>query len=544
MDKSRTSGVDEALERLVLCLAVQETAGLKKPPKLRRPEVSSAARSILSRLVQAQGAADQGILSRSSILFAYLRAVTALRRLTGTLWTAPGEALRVARDHANAHARRLRPVAPYATSSEDEATALRIATLLRVIGHRAEAVRVLVARLRSGLPSARVTAVLSDWLAEVGEGKAAALLPVVDGADQPVEPVPRHVPARLRYGVVVMTMFDTEVFRASLRSLVNSDFTGTIVVAEDGIEPTRACEEFARSLGVEYVKSPRWDGCAAVLNLGVAAMPADVDIVLSSHNDVLWPGRWFAALDRAWEYVWDTDKVSLLNLSYLQCSGWVSPGLKALFVEGRYDDLTWVLRSLREVPALMDRVQEVQARPGESPFGLGRDPWIDWIPELRQMTGRYSVAASFPVHVWREIGGFDPELVYAFDLQLLHHNMSRRRWALFVDNPPLLHLKSSDTEAISAEKTAEAGTRFLTSTYEGFQRKFGWHIEHFLNIYFSESTVVHRDAIVRAANERRFSDIDFVFDDFAERLSGRRLENCELTWCRSRGTCPYAQRPA
>jgi hypothetical protein len=182
--------------------------------------------------------------------------------------------------------------------------------------------------------------------------------------------------------------------------------------------------------------------------------------------------------------------------------------------------------------------------PGEAPFGLARDPWVDSPSALRQMTGRLSVAASFPVHVWREIGGFDPNLVYAFDLQLLHHNLTRRRWALFTDGPPVIHLKSSDTEAISAEKAAEAGTRFLDQTYDGFARKYGWHIEHFLNLYFSESTVVHRDAIVAGVNAGRFDEIDFVFDDFTERLATRTLENCELTWCRTRAVCPYDVRPS
>ena len=192
-----------------------------------------------------------------------------------------------------------------------------------------------------------------------------------------------------------------------------------------------------------------------------------------------------------------------------------------------------------EVPSLCSRVQDVQVKPEETPFGLARDPWVDWMPDLRQQTGRYSVGASFPLRLWREIGGFDPDLVYAFDLQFLHHALQYRRWAFFVNTPPLIHLKSSDTEYLTEEKVSQIGVQFLTTTYEGFQRKFSWHVEHFLNLYFSESSVVHRDAILHAANEGRFQDIDFVFDDFASRLATRRLDNCELTWCRVRSQCPY-----
>lgn len=230
--------------------------------------------------------------------------------------------------------------------------------------------------------------------------------------------------------------------------------------------------------------------------------------------------------------------MALLNLNYLQINPRVDALLTELFVNGEYDDLLWVLRAMRDVPSLCDRVQDVQVNPGEV-FGLARDPWIDWMPDLRQQTGRYSVGASFPLRVWRELGGFDPDLVYAFDLQFLHHALTHRRWAFFVNTPPLIHLKSSDTEHITQAKIEQIGGQFLTSTYDGFHQKYGWHIEHFLNLFFSESTVVHRDAIVHAANEGRFDDIDFVFDDFTDRLATRKLGNCELTWCRVRAQCAY-----
>lgn len=540
MVSSKRSGLEDILDHLILRLVVQEEAGLKNPPKVHSRESAGRARSLLRQAMDAWGH-DRVVLRPWRLMLVYVRLVIGLRRLTGRLWEDPLAAWRVAHQRMRGHSARLREVASYATSSPKEDQSLRLSILLRVMGHRAASASTLARRVQCGLASPWCNHFLGLLLADMGYAKAAAGLAATELPGP--APASAYAPRRLRYGVVVMTMFDTDIFRASVQSLKDSDYSGAIVVVEDGVEPARACEDFCRALGVTYVKNPVWEGCAAALNLGIRHLPQDTDIVLSSHNDVLWPGEWFADLDRAWDRVWDSDKVSLLNLSYLQCSGWVDASLKALFVRGRHDDLVWVLRSMREIPHLMNRVQDVQSRPGESPFGLGRDPLIDSMTDLRQMTGRSSVAASFPLHVWREIGGFDPGLVYAFDLQLLHHNLTAHRWALFVGNAPLLHLKSSDTEAISSEKKAEVGTRFLTSTYEGFQRKFGWHIEHFLNIYFSESTIVHREAILRAVNRGRFDEVDFVFDDFRRRLGDRTLSNCELTWCRSRAQCPYAALP-
>ncbi|MSO58076.1 MAG: glycosyltransferase family 2 protein [Thermoleophilia bacterium] len=534
--------IEAALERLIAAEAIHAAAGLRKLPRLaRRPRAARLARALLA--FAQRHAFDDPRLSRRWwvvrcwLLVCVLRLATAPLRDLHVLGL-----MRFARRQADTRVKRFngRDVAGYATSSPKDDQSVRIALLLRMMGRRADAVKVLADRLRGPQPSERSAAFLADWLREAGEKKAAEAL-----AAQREDSVPRrgaiepYVPPRLRYAVIVLTMFDTEVFRSSVLSLTESDYHGEIVVVEDGNEPREQCRAFCEQIGVGYVKSPAWDGCVASLNLGLDQVADRADVALFSHNDVLWPRTWLADLDRAWELVWDTGKVGLLNLGYMQFASRSGPALRRLFVEREYDDLLWMLRALREVPELMARVQDVQVGPGEEPFGLARDPWVDSMPDLRQMTGRLSVAASFPVKVWHELGGFDPDLVYAFDLQLVHHNLEHRRWSLFLNSLPLIHLKSSDTGAISAERVAEAGDRFMRNTYDGFARTYGWHIEHFLNLYFSESTVVHRDAIIAAANALRFDDVDFVFDDFAQRLRERRLDNCELTWCRTRAVCPY-----
>lgn len=541
-DAATPSGhLEEAFDRAVLKAAIQEVAGLKKPPKLKgRPRGTRVARYLL-RAAESRWGLTRVDLGPSGRLWLHAVLVIGLRLAMGTFWRLGLRSVwEAVRERVARHAERAGPGVGYVLSSPKEDQVVRVSFLMRMKGRRSDALRLLAARYRSPLPKARTTRLLASWLEENGETEAAATLLAGEApADTPRPAVKRHVPRRLRYGVVVLAMFDTEIFRASVRSLLESDFHGRVVVVEDGHTPVEGCRAFCESVGVGYVKNPSWTGCAAGLNLGIQHLESVMDVAFYSHSDVLWPPEWFADLDRAWETVYDTDKVGLLNLGYLQITSRVDPGLTGMFVGGRYEDLLWVLRALRELPPVMDRVQVVQAKPGEEPFGLARDPWVDWIPDLRQMTGRLSVAASFPVHVWREIGGFDPELVYAFDLQFLHHNLAHKRWTLFVNTSPVIHLKSSDTEAIPPELLEGIGPRLLDQTYDGFKRKYGWHIEHFLNLYFSESTVVHRDAILAAANRFRFNDIDFVFDDFAARLATRKLDNCELTWCRVRKECPH-----
>lgn len=531
--------VSEALDRLIVGVTTLELAGLKRAPKLvRRPKLAASAARLINYAERKLGLGNPD-LPPLRVAWLYAVLVVGLRVASRSFWALglPSLVPQI-RARMEAHAARAREVSGFVLSSPKEDQVVRTSLLLRLLGRHSAGLRLLVRRAQSDLPSSRSWRLLQRWLLEAGEAKAAAALP----AREPAEPRPvaaAHEPRRLRYGIVILTMFDTPILQTSIRSLLASDYRGDVVVVEEGNEPAEQCRTFCESVGVRYVKASTWQGCAAGVNQGIRMLAPDTDVVIACHNDVLWPPTWFADLDRAWESVWASDKVSLLNLNYMQINPRVDGMLTDLFLQGEYDDLLWLLRAMRDLPTLCDRVQDVQVKPGEGMFGLARDPWIDWMPDLRRQTGRYSVAASFPMHVWREIGEFDPGIVYAFDLQFLHHALVHRRWALFVATPPVIHLKSSDTEHITPEKIAEIGEKFFKSTYEGFHQKYGWHIEHFLNLYFSESTVVHGDAILRAVNEGRFADVDFVFDDFEQRLATRTLDNCELTWCRVRAQCPY-----
>lgn len=434
------------------------------------------------------------------------------------------------------------PAPGYVHSSASEDQVVRTSLFLRLLGRRREAMEVLLDRLGSGLDCEQSQVWLAHYLRVAGEKKAAAAL---QGEAVPTAhrtPSQKHR-SRLRYGIVMLTVFGSPVFRASLDSLCRSDFDGEIVVVEDGYQPGEACRETCEGAGVGYIKRARWEGSAAALNEGIGALAADTDIVLFVHNDILWPPEWFRWLDRAWDIIFDTERVGLLNLGYLQFTGKADLLLRELFAQGEYGHLRWLLTAIRDTPWLKsDRVQMSHPHAGERLFGLARDPWNDWVPDARFMTGRFSVAASFPRRTWQRLGGFDSSLPYGFDLELQMNCVTDRRWVLFANNPPLIHLASTDMPKIDAGR--RAATPEVQATLPAFQQKYGVDVQHFLNVWFSESTFIYADEITRAANALRFDDVDFVFDDFAQRLRERTLENCELTWCRMRSTCPYATTSA
>ncbi len=465
-----------------------------------------------------------------------------VRALVLKRWNARAFRWRDLRPHIDrlmaTHADRRAGAAAYETSAVDDSWPIRVSMLLGLLGRYEESVRVLVRRYEHHGPGDDVGHCLARLLEECHEGKTAALIRPSFPASSAGRRCLPAAAARRRHAIVMLTMFDSSVFRASLRSLTESDFCGQLVVVEDGALPEPSCRTAAEESGADYVRCESWVGSAAAMNRGIARLPPDTDTVTFVHNDVLWPARWFAPFDAAWNQVIDGGRVGLVNLPYLQFKRRQDAGLADLFARGRYESLLWLLRAMRGIPSLAANVQACEVLQGEHPFGLSRDPWNDWLPEARQMTGRFSVAASFPYAAWQALGGFSEDLPYGFDLELQQWSIRERRWMLFVDTPPLIHQVSSDTRALGVDHRMQFVQK-VKQTYAAFEARSGMALDHFLNIYFSEVALVHRGKIVPAVNRGAFEDIDFLFDVCQERLADTRLDNCEIAWCRRRATCPY-----
>lgn len=557
------AALEGALERLLLCNQVRELADYAAPVTIAQiPSTRGWVVSMVRRVYRS----GNGRGSRTGAWSLFRRVLLDvctllwLRMLLGR-----GKVWRIARTTAGAagrslvfhamryHARPSSDMTGYVNASDKEEPLIRVCLFLRTMKRYGACIDFLLQRLHSGLPAEQTRQWLAFFLREVGDRQAAAQLSsACPGKEMPgwLDRIGSVTPAEvgsspwsrsksgIAFGIVMPAMFDSEVFHRSLLSLLESDFQGQIVVVEDGYQPTRACESFCRQLPVTYIKNPRWTGPSASVNLGIEQLQPDTDVILYSHSDVLWPPHWFRSLDHAWEIVYASGKVGILNLSYLQFHAQSDAVLTELFMRGRYEDLLWVLRTRRGVQPPMDYVQHVENTDPGRLFGLGRDNWGDDPAKLRLMTGKFSIGASFPLETWRDLGGFDPDMPFGLDMELHYRNSVNRKWNLWVNNTPLIHLVSSDTSKLAGPDKARFG-EMDRKTYEGFARKTGWSVDHFYWTYFAETCVIYHDEIVEAANALRFSDIERVFDDLFERLKRKTLSSCELVWCRSRAVCPY-----
>ncbi len=422
----------------------------------------------------------------------------------------------------------------YVNCSEKEEPLIRVCMLLRTLRSYGSAVELALKRLESGMPDHRAREFAAFALREIGDESAATAISAT-AAPQTVKS--EKIKVKLKYSLVMPAMFNSDVFQASLLSLLNSDYAGDIIVVEEGNHKEKVCENFCRKLAVKYIKNPEWQGVAAALDLGIKSMPEDTDVVIYAHSDVLWPPDWFSQLDLAWEKTITTGKVALINLGYMQVKSDVEAILHHAFVTGKYDDLLSVMTAMKEVTVLADRVDDVQIKDKYQLFGLAMDPWNNNFTKIRMMTGRFSVGVSFPMRTCKAIK-IDTESSIGVDLELLMHALQNKKWSLWVNNKPLIHLVSSDTQRMKSNEKRKFEQDCLR-TYELFPKKYGWEIEHFLFTYFAETNVIYFDEIVKAVNSLRFSDIDYIFDDFFDRLKNKKCSSCELVWCNDRKKCKY-----
>jgi len=532
-EKVRSASFEAVLENLLISNQIRELTDLPVPVRIK--DLARMSRSLTALARQAY-AANSKALSKIGLL-RYIIILSLLRILLRRFYKGayPFSISQEIKRSIKASYQKMRnsdlrvsDITAYVRCSDKEEPLIRVCLLLRAMRRYGAAIEFLQKRYNSGLPEEETRKWLSLFLTEIGDKEAAAKLAPSE------KPLPSRASSttRLKYGIIITVMFDSEVFRTSLMSLLNSDFQGEIVVVEEGNNKEAVCESFCSKLPVRYIKNKRWSGVSHNVNLGIERLNPNTDIVIYAHNDIFWPPNWFGQLDHAWDKVYDLDKVGAIFLGYLQM---VSAD-ETLFTGSRYGNLSWLLKTMSEMPDQMGYVQNTQVKDTERLFGLALDPWNSDYSRLRMMTGRFSIANSFPLKMWQDIGGFDPEMSLGLEHELQEFCLKNRRWDLWINNTPLIHYMSVDTRKAGA---GQVEFNALDKTNELFAKKVGWEVDHLLSTYYGEVRIIYYDEIVNAVNKLRFGDIDFVFDDALKRLKTKRLSDCEIFWCHSRNSCKY-----
>ena len=264
------------------------------------------------------------------------------------------------------------------------------------------------------------------------------------------------------------------MFANNLKSLLDSNYTGDILVLEDGIIEERMHENTCKELGVNYIKYDKPSGPGSTMYEDVKIRSCDYDIVTHAHADVKFPNIWFSYLDDAWNDLIKYDKIYSINLN----------------VTHVYNNFTTVDGSKR--------------------YSLGWDTWNDNIEGIRQV-GRMSPVRSYPFKYFKDSKYEKPEEAEIHHINCLLYEINNRLWSLWLYAPDIYHY----TMAVPHDsRVFNFIVNNVNKSYEICKHRTGVDLDCTYFHWYSDILVLHRDEIINAFNKYKFDDIDYIFDEF------------------------------
>lgn len=290
--------------------------------------------------------------------------------------------------------------------------------------------------------------------------------------------------------VPVAARFDE--FDTCLESLVNSDYSGKLLVLEDGVSLDNVVGETCSRLGVQRYKFTHPSFYADMAKY-VACISGDYDTVTFAHSDIIYPKEWFKPLDMAWNDLIVYDKIGCLNMNVIH----------------RASNITWMT--------------------GKRRFELGWDIFNNGKYGIPQ-TGRLSPIFSMPSKHFRKMDHAEMGYTYIAELNYMIYRIQHKLWMIYLNTDPIIiHIGGADT----ARKTVgDVMMENLKGSYKKWMEISGIHIECSLYGWYSVIQMNHLEEIEMAANNCDFDSIDYIFDEF-DKYHG----NCSI--CPLSSRCPY-----
>ena len=272
----------------------------------------------------------------------------------------------------------------------------------------------------------------------------------------------------MKYGVVMPTCYNSKIFQESLLSLKES-FDGQIVVIEEATTPIELCRDFVESLDVTYLKSNSWGGPDPLVDMGIRVL-IDCDIIIYSHNDVIFNEYWFDELQMAWETAYYTNKIGMLNLSFVQ--------------------------------------------PHSNHELIIEEPFLfDFCPDIHQphRVGRCSVTTSFRRDIFDD--GLRLDIGTHLDTELCWNFTKKGQWSCWIRNTPITHMSNhihggNDITLTVQHHTVGNYHRVFLAQQERWLKKYGFDLDYYIEYEFLEVKYNRWSEIVMALNSLDFDSID------------------------------------
>ena len=308
----------------------------------------------------------------------------------------------------------------------------------------------------------------------------------------------------MKFGMIVDCVFPHAVLDKCINSILCNTHPETIALVEDSFSEEPQCINLATYYNLNYIKStgPRWQE-----NNFAIPYFTDCDYIIISHSDIDFNSvpDWFEILKTAWANA--DPQVVALNMS-----------VDAYRYYNGQPVYCW-----RQIP-------------GNLLYGLAIDMHVQNRPieEARQRTARLSPVSSFKMDFIKSVYPLDVD----FDCELFLKITLAKKWSLWLNNPPILHLMGehggADTDIMIREIE---GGRYTNDEYfaplyrvqSEFKEKYGIELYDYLYHDFGHK---YRNAaqIIELANSKKLYEFDNELNKIAQDILDKKVPSYEYLY--------------
>lgn len=296
--------------------------------------------------------------------------------------------------------------------------------------------------------------------------------------------------------VMVPTATNDYMVLACIRSILASDYPGEILVLSNNhnVASTVCIDRRIRFVGSTPGMVDSFD---TMMRLTAENTDDSYDIIVSIHNDVIVSPTWYSELMRAWAHV-GIDKVWHIGMPTISHPNAPADYLSD-FTTKSYGELVSKYKDIEKL------CPTITAEEGQL-VGLGTDFFNSGGDKL--FYGIFSSCSSYTrKHYMDTLRSHPGETAFMMNMFQLEAGIQKGLWNIFANATPQIHYVSYDYRA-----GISMGNYFAYS-YTTWFSTYHYNGDHLTTIWSGLVLAEHRDEIIYAINEKRWLDIEYIFDE-------------------------------
>jgi len=307
---------------------------------------------------------------------------------------------------------------------------------------------------------------------------------------------------------------------------MESDYSGEILVVSNNRD-LKHLESISSSVRFVLNDSAELPSCDS--QIYSCMENSDSDIVILSHNDVIFPNKWFNNIVDAWNRA-EINKVYQIMLPFM-IHYW-----KARDVDEYINDMSMGYNHLVDKYSSISMYYPTYTVIPDHVLGIGLDlfntnsieyapHYVSDIPNVRA-SARWSCVTSLRKDYYMDfVSSLDISPGNITDIAMLVKSLDDKTWSASVVSDPVIHMLSYDNTLFPS------GAVYISNTYKEWFNKYHYNLQCLITIWSVLFYNLHKDEISVRLNDGKLCCVDYIFDTVKDYINNMECNSCPVNYC-------------